>query len=31
MSAIAVIRDPADIRTIIACLLKQGRGPPDDG
>jgi len=24
----AVIRDPAEIRTIIACLVKNGRGPP---
>jgi hypothetical protein len=31
MSVIAVIRDPAEIRTIIACLAKQGRGPPDEG
>jgi len=30
-SMIAVIRDPAEIRTIIACLAKHGRGPPDDG
>jgi hypothetical protein len=31
MSVIAVIRDPAEIRTIIACLAKHGRGPPDEG
>jgi hypothetical protein len=31
MSVIAVIRDPAEIRSIIACLVKHGRGPPDDG
>jgi hypothetical protein len=31
MSVIAVIRDPAEIRSIIACLAKHGRGPPDDG
>ena len=30
MSLIAVIRDPAEIRTIIACLDKHGRGPPDE-
>jgi hypothetical protein len=28
---IAVIRDPAEIRTIIACLVKHGRGPPEEG
>jgi hypothetical protein len=31
MSVIAVILDPAEIRTIIACLAKHGRGPPDGG
>jgi hypothetical protein len=31
MSVIAVIRDPAEIRNIIACLAKHGRGPPDVG
>ena len=31
MSVIAVIRHPAEIRTIIACLVKHGRGPPDEG
>jgi hypothetical protein len=31
MSLIAVIRDPAEIRTIIACLAKHGRSPPDEG
>ena len=31
MSVIAVIRDPVEIRTLIACLLKHGRGPPDEG
>ena len=31
MSVIAVIRDPAEIRSIIACLGKHGRGPPDEG
>jgi len=30
MSVIAVIRDPAEIRTITACLAKHGRGPPDE-
>lgn len=28
MSVIAVIRDPAEIRKIITCMSKQGRGPP---
>jgi hypothetical protein len=31
MSVIAVIRNPAEIRTIIACQAKHGRGPPDEG
>jgi hypothetical protein len=31
MSVIAVIRDPAEIQTIIACLAKHSRGPPDEG
>jgi len=31
MSVIAVIRDPAEIRTIIACLAEYDRGPPDEG
>jgi hypothetical protein len=31
MFVIAVIRDPAEIRTTIACLAKHGRGPPDEG
>ena len=31
MSVIPVIRDPAEIRTIITCLVKHGRGPPDEG
>jgi hypothetical protein len=28
MSVIAVIVDPAEIRTIIGCLQRHGRGPP---
>jgi transcription elongation factor Elf1 len=28
MSVVAVIRDPDEIRKIIACLYTQGRGPP---
>jgi hypothetical protein len=31
MSVIAVIHDPAEIRAIIACLAKDGRGPPEEG
>jgi hypothetical protein len=31
MSVIALIRDPAEIRPIIACLVDNGRGPPDEG
>ena len=31
MSVIPLIRDPAEIRIIIACLVKHGRGPPDEG
>jgi hypothetical protein len=31
MSVIAVIRDPAEIRSIIACLVKNGRRPPEEG
>ena len=30
-SVIAFIRDPAEIRTSITCLVKHGRGPPDQG
>ncbi|MGO9308341.1 MAG: hypothetical protein ACLQDL_04885 [Spirochaetia bacterium] len=29
-SVIAVIRGPAEIRASIACLVKHGRGPPDE-
>ena len=31
MSVIAVIRDPAEIRAIIACMVKHGRDPPEEG
>jgi len=31
MAVIAVILDPAEIRKIIACLAKHGRGPPTVG
>jgi hypothetical protein len=31
MCVIAVIRDPEEIRTLIACSAKHGRGPPDEG
>jgi hypothetical protein len=31
LSAGRIIRDPAEIRTIIACLVKHGRGPLDEG
>jgi hypothetical protein len=31
MSVIAVIRDPIEIRKIVTCLAKQGRGPPQEG
>ena len=31
MSVIAIIRNPAEIQTIAACLAKHGRGPPDEG
>ena len=31
MAVIAVIRDPAEIRKIISCLAKHGRGPPTVG
>ena len=31
MSVIAVIRDPAEIRKIIKCLERHGRGPPTVG
>jgi hypothetical protein len=31
MSVIAVILDPAEIRKIIDCLTRHGRGPPTQG
>jgi len=31
MSAIAMIRDSAEIRTIIACMARHGRSPHDEG
>ena len=31
MSVIAIIRDPESIRKIVACMGKQGRGPPEPG
>jgi hypothetical protein len=31
MAVIAVIRDPVEIRKIVTCLAKQGRGPPQEG
>jgi hypothetical protein len=31
MSVIVVILDPAQIRKIIACLDRHGRGPPTQG
>lgn len=31
MSVIAIIRDPVEIRRIVTCMAKQGRGPPRDG
>ena len=31
MSVIALILDPAEIRKIISCLARQGRGPPTQG
>jgi len=30
MSAIALLLDPAEIRKIIACLSRHGRGPPTE-
>ncbi|MCX7040637.1 MAG: hypothetical protein NT005_16075 [Spirochaetes bacterium] len=30
-SVTAVFRDPAAIRTIIACLVTHGRSPPNEG
>jgi hypothetical protein len=31
MSLIAVILDPAEIRKLIGCLARHGRGPPTEG
>jgi hypothetical protein len=31
MSVLAIIRDPAEIRTIIVRLAKHGRSPPEEG